>query len=109
MTDPIALDRRAAAEALGIGISTLDEWTRVGFVPSIKRGGIRLYSVDALRRWADEASAYEEVGRGRTTSVGHGLGLQAPFGRTMGRIGQRRDRPPRPLHGDGAGGAADAR
>jgi hypothetical protein len=47
-----------AAESLGISVRTLHAWTADGFVPSIKRGAVRLYSIDALRRWALDESGY---------------------------------------------------
>jgi len=100
----VTLDREEAAWALGIGVSTLDEWTASGFIPSIHRGKIRLYSIRALERWAEDVSAYEEGSRGKA-SVGNGVGLPADWGRTVGR---RRGRTPTPIRGNRTGGAADA-
>jgi excisionase family DNA binding protein len=60
VTDRIVLDPDEAAAALGVSVRTLRDWTAAGWVPSIKRGSIRLYSVDALRDWARQASRYGE-------------------------------------------------
>jgi len=106
VTERVTLKPDEAAEALGVSARTLRDWTIGGFVPSIKRGGVRLYSVRALERWADEASVYEEASRGRKASaVGNGVGLQADWGRPVGRRSQR---PPTPLRRDREGGTADA-
>jgi excisionase family DNA binding protein len=108
VTERVTLTREEAAAALGIGVRTLQDWTRDGFIPSIRRGGIRLYSVDALRTWAQDRSEYDgagEVSRGKASALGNGLGLSPNWGRPVGR---RRQRPPTPLRKDRAGGAPDA-
>lgn len=114
MTSPppllVTLNREQAAAALNVGVSTLDDMTRAGFIPSIhdpRWPGIRLYSVRSLERWAEEASAYEEARRGKA-AVGSGVGLQAGWGQSLGRSGQRRQRQARPVRLHGAGGTADA-
>ena len=96
MTDRVTLRVDEAAAVLGVGERTLREWTTAGFIPSIKRGAVRLYSVDALRRWAQEASEYEEAGRGKAAALGNGIGLPKDWGRTMGRSRQRTPTPLRP-------------
>lgn len=88
-----------AAKRLGISPRTLADWTTQGFIPSIKRGGVRLYSVDALREWARTASVYEEASRGKAT-MGSRVDLQAPWGRT---VGSGRAGSPRPIRGHGTG------
>lgn len=100
----VTLNREEAAAVIGVGVTTVDEWTRAGFLPSIKRGGVRLYSVRALERWADEASGYEEAGRGKA-ALGNGQHLPPEWGRSVGR---RRQRTPTPLRRDRARGTADA-
>ena len=97
MTDRVTLRVDEAAAVLGVGERTLLERTTAGFIPSIKRGAVRLYSVDALRRWAQEASEYEEAGRGKASAVGNGIGLPKDWGRA---VGSRRQRTPTPLRPD---------
>lgn len=108
---PVTLKPDEAAEAIGVSPRTLGDWTARGLVPSIKIGGTRLYSLDALREWARDRSEYDgggEVRRGKAPKVGNGVGLSAPWGRAMGRSGQRRQPAPRPIRLDGTGGAEDA-
>lgn len=105
MSDRVTLKPEEAAQVLGIGVRTLQDWTADGFVPSIKRGGVRLYSVDALRKWAQDASEYTEEGRRAKAPVGNGVGLSAGWGQT---VGGRRQRTTRPVRLHGARGEADA-
>ena len=107
MTDRITLAPDDAAKVLGIGASTLQDWTRRGIVPSIKIGGVRLYSLRALERWAEEASGYEEAGR--DTRMGPRQRLSPDWRRPVGRVRQGRASQAGPLRQLGAGGEADAR
>jgi hypothetical protein len=76
MGDPIAVDAAGAGELLGVSERTVRDWTFEGLLPTIDLSGgtlpdgtvarhrNRLYSVEALRRWALERSGYtrgEEV------------------------------------------------
>lgn len=111
MSAPITLDREDAAKALGIGVSTLDAWTRAGYVPSIhddRWPGVRLYSVRALERWAEEASSYEETRRGKAAGMGSRVGLQADWGQPLGGGRSRQRKAARPVRLHGEGGAANA-
>jgi len=47
----LALRPREAATAIGVSARTLWAWTRSGDVPHIRRGGVTLYPVDAMRDW----------------------------------------------------------
>jgi excisionase family DNA binding protein len=93
----VTLKPEEAADVLGVSARTLRDWTTAGLVPSIKLGGVRLYSIDALRRWASEASEYEEGSRGKASAVGNGVGLPKDWGRA---VGGRRQRTPTPLRQD---------
>ena len=105
MSERVALKPAEAADVLGVSVRTLRDWTTAGLVPSIKLGGVRLYSIDALRRWAQEASEYEEAGRGKASAVGDRIGLPKDWGRAVGR---GRQRTPTPLRADRTGSAGEA-
>ena len=47
----LALRARDAAKAIGVSERTLWAWTAAGEVPHVRRGGVILYPVDALREW----------------------------------------------------------
>jgi hypothetical protein len=75
-----------AAAALSISERTL----RSLKVPSVRIGRLRLYRPEQLAEWARlREDAPEEVRNG-AAKVGQRIGLQAPFGQTLGR---RRPRP----------------
>ena len=50
-TPAIALRPRQAAVSLGISLSTLERLTKSGEVPVVRKGRIRLYSIEALKDW----------------------------------------------------------
>ena len=56
MTDPVLVREDRAAELLSVSPRKVREWASTGIVPSVKIGGLRLYSPDALREWALMAS-----------------------------------------------------
>jgi excisionase family DNA binding protein len=87
--NPIAVDAQGAGELLGVSERTIRDWTAEGILPSIDVGEHRnrLYSVEALRRWALERSGYhgdEEANDGSTT-LRDGFHLPAQGGRKVGR------------------------
>lgn len=45
------LQKSEAAEFLGISISTVERWTRLGSLPVVRMGGLVRYSPDSLREW----------------------------------------------------------
>jgi endogenous inhibitor of DNA gyrase (YacG/DUF329 family) len=52
--DPVlALPRPQAAKALGMGPTSFDKYVRP-YVPVVRRGTLRCYPVDGLKRWLDE-------------------------------------------------------
>ncbi len=68
----LALRPRKAARSLDISDRTLWTLTKAGLIPCIRVGGLRLYSIDALRDWLREQAA-RQPGEGATclTSAPH--------------------------------------
>ena len=50
-TDPIMIGQREAARVLGLSERTLSKLIADGDIPSIRLGGRRLFSVEALKAW----------------------------------------------------------
>src|SRR4051812_13693867 len=87
--EPISVDAAGAGELLGVSERTVRDWTAEGLLPTIDVGDhrSRIYSVDALRRWALERSGYhagEEVDHGQARGAGRGPAVQAEVGRALG-------------------------
>ncbi len=57
---PMVVDRRQAAELLGVSPGTIDNLRLRGELPSVKIGARRLYDVEDLRRFVEARKA---VGR----------------------------------------------
>ena len=45
-----------AAEAIGISERLLHDWEKQGIIPSVRIGGVVLFSVDQLREWLNSAT-----------------------------------------------------
>lgn len=58
----LSLRPHEAAAALGVSERVLGEWTAAGIIPSIRRGRVRLYSIDVLREWLAKESAADGEG-----------------------------------------------
>jgi len=54
--EPVLVDAASAAKLLSISTKTLWLRTKSGEIPSRRIGGRVLYSLNALRRWADAPS-----------------------------------------------------
>lgn len=55
-TPIITVRRERAARMLGISPRTLQDLTKAGDIPCIRRTGVVLYSPEALRAWAIQES-----------------------------------------------------
>jgi hypothetical protein len=74
----LALQRREAAEALGIGVDTFDRYVRAD-LPVVYVGSVRLYPIVALERWLlsnarGKIEAFKEMGRHRANGPPPALG-----------------------------------
>jgi hypothetical protein len=60
---PIALPKPAAAAALGMSVDSFERYVQAD-VRCIRRGRMRLFPVDELKRWADEnaETLFGEIG-----------------------------------------------
>ncbi len=53
----VLLNKREAAEALGVSPSTIDRLRQTAGLPSVKLDGLVLFRPEALRDWAEENEA----------------------------------------------------
>jgi hypothetical protein len=77
-TPRLALQRREAAEALGIGVDTFDRHVRA-HLPVVYVGSVRLYPIAALERWLlsnakGKIEALKQMGRHRANGPPPALG-----------------------------------
>jgi len=52
--EPISLRPKEAADALGISERLLREWTKQGYIPHVRLGGVLLYPVAEVRSWLSQ-------------------------------------------------------
>lgn len=95
MSEPLVVDAAGAGELLGMSERLVRTLTAEGRLPSIDIGDHRnrLYSVEALRRWALEASGYTASKEG--TTHGQPAATDPAERRTVVHRGPGRPRQPR--------------
>ena len=99
MADRILLNQEEAAAVLGLTERMLRDLTNAGEIPVVRLAAkLVRYSPAALEAWAIEQS---ETSRGQAPTLGNRDGLQARWGRTLGRRRARRGNAPQPVREDG--------